>query len=111
MLTERKRSVIVHPRGSSHTASARQVSTAAGRLFVDPTATEPAVYVESRLPATLRGGLAEKGFAIETLGEWEDLMGHAQFIYVEPSGAFVGGCDPDRRSRRSLVAMNAAATI
>jgi len=71
-----------------------QEAIGAPRFFVDPTATEPAVCVESRLPATLRDGLAEKGFAIETLGEWEDLMGHAQFISVEPAGAFVGGCDP-----------------
>jgi gamma-glutamyltranspeptidase len=71
-----------------------QEAIGAPRFFVDPTATEPAVSVESRLSVALRDGLAAKGFAVETLGEWEELMGHAQFISVEPSGAFVGGCDP-----------------
>jgi gamma-glutamyltranspeptidase len=71
-----------------------QEAIGAPRFFVDPTAIEPAVSVESRVPSALRNGLAAKGFAVETLGEWEELMGHAQFISVEPSGAFVGGCDP-----------------
>ena len=71
-----------------------QEAIGAPRFFVDPTATEPAVSVESRMPVALREGLAANGFTVETLGEWEDIMGHAQFISVEPSGAFVGGCDP-----------------
>jgi gamma-glutamyltranspeptidase len=71
-----------------------QEAIGAPRFFVDPTATEPAVSVESRMPVALREGLAANGFTVETLGKWEDIMGHAQFISVEPSGAFVGGCDP-----------------
>jgi gamma-glutamyltranspeptidase/glutathione hydrolase len=71
-----------------------QEAIGAPRFFVDPTATEPTVSIESRMPAALRDGLAAKGFAVESLGEWEELMGHAQFISIESAGAFVGGCDP-----------------
>jgi gamma-glutamyltranspeptidase len=71
-----------------------QEAIGAPRFVVDPKVAEPVVSVESRLPASLREGLAANGFTVETLGEWEDIMGHAQFISVEPSGAFVGGCDP-----------------
>ena len=52
-----------------------QEAIGAPRFVVDPEATEPAVSVESRLPVSLREGLAAYGFTVETLGEWEDIMG------------------------------------
>jgi gamma-glutamyltranspeptidase/glutathione hydrolase len=71
-----------------------QEATAAPRFFSDPETAEPVLYVEARLPAGVREGLAARGHPLHVLGDWEEIMGHAQLIAVEPSGALVGGSDP-----------------
>lgn len=71
-----------------------QEAVGAPRFFADPEAGEPVLYVEGRASAELQEGLASRGHPLKVLGGWEEIMGHAQLISVEPSGALVGGCDP-----------------
>ncbi len=71
-----------------------QEAVAAPRFFADPEGSEPVLYLESRAPSAVEEALASRGHELALLGEWEEIMGHAQLIAVEPSGALVGGCDP-----------------
>jgi gamma-glutamyltranspeptidase len=71
-----------------------QEAVGAPRFFADPQADEPVLYLEGRAPAELQQGLASRGHPLKVLGGWEEIMGHAQLVSVEPSGALVGGCDP-----------------
>ena len=71
-----------------------QEAVAAPRFFADPEAAEPVLYVEQRVPASLRDQLAQRGHPVRTLGDWEEIMGHAQLAALEPSGALVGAGDP-----------------
>jgi gamma-glutamyltranspeptidase/glutathione hydrolase len=71
-----------------------QDAVAAPRFFADPEAVEPVLYVERRLSARLRDELAARGHPLRVLGDWEEIMGHAQLVAVEPSGALVGAGDP-----------------
>jgi gamma-glutamyltranspeptidase/glutathione hydrolase len=71
-----------------------QEAIGAPRFFADPESGRPVLYVESRLGSEVRAGLASRGHPLEVLGEWEEIMGHAELIAAEPSGALVGGCDP-----------------
>jgi gamma-glutamyltranspeptidase/glutathione hydrolase len=71
-----------------------QDAVAAPRFFADPEAAEPVLYVERRVPATLREELARRGHPVQVLGAFEEIMGHAQLAALEPSGALVGAGDP-----------------
>ena len=71
-----------------------QEAVGAPRFFADPEAGEAVLYLEDRAPAELQEGLASRGHPLTVLGGWEEIMGHAQLVSVEPSGALVGGCDP-----------------
>ncbi|MCZ6632536.1 MAG: gamma-glutamyltransferase [bacterium] len=55
------------------------------------------VYMETRVPATIRDGLEKRGHRIEKLPEWSPVVGGAQGIVVDAdSGAMMGGADPRR---------------
>jgi gamma-glutamyltranspeptidase len=71
-----------------------QEAVAAPRFFADPEAAEPVLYVERRVPARLCEELARRGHPLRVLGDWEEIMGHAQLVAREPSGALVGAGDP-----------------
>jgi gamma-glutamyltranspeptidase/glutathione hydrolase len=70
-----------------------QEAVAAPRFFADPGRAEPVLYLEARA-AALKEGLLARAHPLELLGDWEEIMGHAQLIELEPSGALVGGSDP-----------------
>lgn len=71
-----------------------QEAVGAPRFFADPEAGDPVLYLEDRAPAEVQEGLASRGHPLTVLGGWEEIMGHAQLVSVELSGALVGGCDP-----------------
>jgi len=71
-----------------------QEVVAAPRFFVDPEASEPVLYLERRIPGAVQQALAGREHPVRVLGDWEEIMGHAQLIEIQPSGAFVGGGDP-----------------
>ena len=71
-----------------------QEAVAAPRFFVDTEARKPVLYLERRTPGALQQALAEREHPVNVLGDWEEIMGHAQLIEIEPSGALVGGGDP-----------------
>jgi gamma-glutamyltranspeptidase len=52
--------------------------------------------MEDGSDAAVIKGLRKRGHEVSILGAAEDIMGHAQVIAVEPSGALVGASD--RRS-------------
>jgi gamma-glutamyltranspeptidase/glutathione hydrolase len=53
-----------------------------------------ALSVEGRFPADLARDLAARGHDVKVGGEWDDLFGHAQAVWIEPDGELVGGSDP-----------------
>jgi gamma-glutamyltranspeptidase/glutathione hydrolase len=61
-----------------------------GRTWGTPTR---ALSVEGRFPAELARQLAERGHDVRVAGEWDDLFGHAQCIWLSEDG-LVGGSDP-----------------
>jgi gamma-glutamyltranspeptidase/glutathione hydrolase len=53
------------------------------------------VELEDRFPPHIAEQLAGLGHSIRTLGPWEDTMGHAQAIVIDPeSQVFAGAADP-----------------
>ena len=54
------------------------------------------VLVEEGMEAEIVQGLRQRGHRVFVLGPAEEIMGHAQVIAIEPSGALVGAAD--RRS-------------
>lgn len=53
------------------------------------------VSLENRFPAQIPEQLARLGHHIHTLGPWEDAMGHAQAIALDPENQmFAGAADP-----------------
>ena len=72
-----------------------QEAIAAPRWYIDiQTAGRSRVLVESRVKASVVRELRRRGHHVVRLGPYEEVMGHAQVISVEPSGALVGGADP-----------------
>src|SRR5213078_1209456 len=54
-----------------------------------------ALSLEGRYPDDLARDLAARGHDVRRGGDWDDLYGHAQCIWLEPDGdGFVGGSDP-----------------
>ncbi|MBV9647149.1 MAG: gamma-glutamyltransferase, partial [Candidatus Eremiobacteraeota bacterium] len=53
------------------------------------------VRIESRMPATVLGGLAERGHTVVTVGPYDHALGHAQGIAIDADrGTLAGGADP-----------------
>jgi gamma-glutamyltranspeptidase len=50
--------------------------------------------LESRFPAALVAELARRGHEVETVGEFDEVVGHAGALTHSPSGDFDGGYDP-----------------
>ena len=72
-----------------------QEAIVAPRWYIDiQTAGRSRVLVESRVKASVIRELRRRGHHVVRLGPYEEVMGHAQVISVEPSGALVGGADP-----------------
>lgn len=63
-----------------------------GRTWGDPTVT---LSLESRIPAGVIDELRRRGHEVEVVGAWDDRMGHAQAIRIDPrTGIRYGGADP-----------------
>lgn len=53
------------------------------------------LFLEARIAESVREGLRRRGHPVKTVGEWEDMMGHAQAIQIDPvTGVRRGGADP-----------------
>lgn len=53
------------------------------------------LYVESRVGRDVIEALGRRGHTVQAVGEWSEMMGHAQAILVDPeTGARLGGADP-----------------
>ncbi|MFQ5882456.1 MAG: gamma-glutamyltransferase [Candidatus Methylomirabilales bacterium] len=53
------------------------------------------LILEARIPSSVVEGLRRRGHPIRVVGEWDDLMGHAQAILIDPgTGVRHGGADP-----------------
>ena len=50
--------------------------------------------LEGRYGADLARDLADRGHDVRMGGEWDDLFGHAQGIWLDPDGGLAGGSDP-----------------
>jgi len=58
-------------------------------------ATGEMVLVESRMPQAIVDGLRARGHAVEPLGPYENVMGHAHAIAIDRErGTLAGGADP-----------------
>ncbi len=54
-----------------------------------------ALSLEGRYPASLARDLADRGHEVRIAGEWDDLFGHAQCVWLDPDDqGLVGGSDP-----------------
>jgi oxamate amidohydrolase len=63
-----------------------------GRTWGQPSA---ALSIESRVPDRILRELRARGHDVRIVGPWEDLMGHAQAIWIDPrTGVRHGGADP-----------------
>jgi gamma-glutamyltranspeptidase len=63
-----------------------------GRTWGDPTS---ALSVESRIPPQVADALSRLGHDVRVVGPWDDKMGHAQAIWIDPrTGTRHGGADP-----------------
>jgi len=50
--------------------------------------------LEGRYGADLARDLAARGHEIKMGGDWDDVFGHAQCIWLDPDGGLAGGSDP-----------------
>lgn len=50
--------------------------------------------VEARFNDEIVETLQRQGHTVKTLRPWDDLMGHAQGIWIEENGLYTGGADP-----------------
>ena len=64
-----------------------------GAHLVEAHGPEP-LLIEDRVPGAVRADLAARGHDVVTLGAWEEVMGHAQMILLDPRGHLAGGADP-----------------
>ena len=62
-----------------------------GRTWGDETTT---LKLEDRFPPALLDALARAGHAVEVIGSFEDMMGHAGGVAVHPSGLIEAATDP-----------------
>ncbi len=53
------------------------------------------LFLEARIPASVVDGLGQRGHPVRVVGAWDDLMGHAAAIRIDPqTGVRQGGADP-----------------
>jgi gamma-glutamyltranspeptidase len=72
-----------------------QQSVSRARWFLDRSTPEGAVVMmETGIDRAVVDDLKTRGHRVQVMGVAEDLMGHAQVIRVERSGALVGAADP-----------------
>jgi gamma-glutamyltranspeptidase/glutathione hydrolase len=50
--------------------------------------------IESRVDPAVVSALVAAGHEVETVGAYEEMMGHAGAIVLSPSGLFEGAADP-----------------
>jgi gamma-glutamyltranspeptidase len=63
-----------------------------GRTWGEPTS---ALSIESRAPEEVVRALARMGHEVRVVGAWDDAVGHAQVIRIDPrTGTRYGGADP-----------------
>ncbi|HKV45148.1 MAG TPA: gamma-glutamyltransferase [bacterium] len=63
-----------------------------GRTWGDPTAK---LSLESRVPSRIIDDLGRRQHDVQVVGAWDDRMGHAQAIWIDPrTGIRHGGADP-----------------
>jgi oxamate amidohydrolase len=80
-----------------HRGLGTQASVEAPRWLYGRTWGAPsrALSLEGRYPAELARDLAARGHEVKVAGDWDDLFGHAQCIWIEPDRqGFEGGSDP-----------------
>jgi oxamate amidohydrolase len=53
-----------------------------------------ALNLEGRYPLELAQDLAARGHEVKLAGQWDDLFGHAQCIWIDSEDGFRGGSDP-----------------
>ncbi len=53
-----------------------------------------ALNLEGRYGTDVATDLAARGHEVKMGGDWDDLFGHAQCIWLDPDGGLVGGSDP-----------------
>jgi gamma-glutamyltranspeptidase/glutathione hydrolase len=53
-----------------------------------------ALNLEGRYGTDLARDLASRGHEVKLAGEWDDLFGHAQCIWLDPDRGLAGGSDP-----------------
>jgi gamma-glutamyltranspeptidase len=53
-----------------------------------------ALNLEGRYGVDLARDLAARGHDVKVAGDWDDLFGHAQCIWLDPGGGLAGGSDP-----------------
>jgi gamma-glutamyltranspeptidase/glutathione hydrolase len=53
-----------------------------------------ALNLEGRYGPEVAGDLASRGHEVKMGGDWDDLFGHAQCIWLDPDGGLSGGSDP-----------------
>jgi gamma-glutamyltranspeptidase/glutathione hydrolase len=73
-----------------------QASVEAPRWLYGRTWGAPSRFLnlEGRYGADLARDLAARGHDVKMGGEWDDLFGHAQCIWLDPEGGLDGGSDP-----------------
>ncbi|MFQ5989910.1 MAG: gamma-glutamyltransferase, partial [Candidatus Methylomirabilales bacterium] len=53
------------------------------------------LLLEERIPPSVVEGLKHRGHPVRVCGAWDDVMGHAQAILIDPeTGVRQGGADP-----------------
>ena len=53
------------------------------------------LLLEARIPSPVVEGLRRRGHPVRVVGEWDDLVGHAQAILIDPpTGVLHGAADP-----------------
>jgi gamma-glutamyltranspeptidase/glutathione hydrolase len=57
-------------------------------------ASSSALSLEGRYPADLSRDLGARGHDVKMGGDWDDLFGHAQCIWLDREGGLAGGSDP-----------------
>ncbi len=73
-----------------------QAAISAPRFLLGRTwgAESQALMLEGRFPRDVARALQAMGHPIAVAGAWEEAMGHAQAIRIQPDGSYEGGADP-----------------
>lgn len=63
---------------------------------------ERTLVAEEAVPSSTRGALEAAGYAVETVGQLDESVGHAQLIRVRDDGAIEAGSDPRADGRAGV---------